>query len=168
VIEVKVVDNFLDQEVFKQLQDVALGGYIPWFYSSTSVQSDDGCPQFSHTCYNNLEPTSQFWEHVKPVIAKINPLGLSRIKFNCTPRTPEIVKKPLHYDITFDMEGEVPATSSICILYLNDNDGYTYFETGDKIESVANRAVFFPCNIKHGGTTCTDQDRRVLLNINFS
>ena len=166
--DVRVVDNFLPQEVFKQLQDVALGGYIPWFYSSSSVQTGDGCPQFSHTCYNNLEPTSQFWGEVKPVIAQINPLGLSRIKFNCTPRTSEIIEKPLHYDITFDMEGNNPATSNICILYLNDNNGYTYFETGDKIESVSNRAVFFSCSLKHGGSSCTDQDRRILLNINYT
>ena len=53
------------------------------------------------------------------------------------------------------------------LLFLNTNDGYTKFEDGTKVESIANRMVIFPTNIKHTGTTCTDQQSRIVLNINW-
>lgn len=165
--EVQVVDNFLPQEVFNKLQEFAMGGELPWFYSDTSVEENDGCPQYSHTAYFQWKPVSFAWDHVFPTIMQINPIGLFRVKFNSTSRTDKIVEKPLHYDITNDDASETPGYM-ICILYINDNDGYTYFESGDKIESVANRAVFIPGNTKHAGTSCTNANRRVVLNINFA
>jgi len=164
---IEIVDDFLPQGEFEGLKDLALGGRLPWFWASSSVHLDDGCPQFSHTCYDNLEPVSPIWQNVAPIISKINPYGLMRVKFNATARTHEIVKKPLHYDITSDMNGEVPIQSKICIYYLNTCDGYTYFEQGDVVPSVANRAVFFTGDLKHAGTSTTDADLRVVLNINF-
>jgi hypothetical protein len=50
---------------------------------------------------------------------------------------------------------------------MNTNNGYTLLETGDKIESVENRLVLFPCNILHTGITQTDTKVRVLLTFNF-
>ena len=50
---------------------------------------------------------------------------------------------------------------------MNTNNGYTLLETGDKIKSVENRLVLFPCNILHTGITQTDTKVRVLLTFNF-
>jgi len=91
---------------------------------------------------------------------------LYRIKFNSTPRTSEIIKKPLHYDIS-DAEGNVP-NYNVCIIYINDNNGYTYFEDNQKVESKANRAVIFSGDVLHAGTSCTDSNTRVVLNIDYS
>ena len=38
---------------------------------------------------------------------------------------------------------------------------------GDKVESVKNRIVIFDSNIPHTGTTVTNKQRRVVLNINY-
>ena len=50
---------------------------------------------------------------------------------------------------------------------MNTNDGYTEFETGEIVKSVANRLVTFDSSIKHLGTSCTDQIDRKVLNINW-
>ena len=55
----------------------------------------------------------------------------------------------------------------ICVLYMNDNNGYTYFEDGQKVESKENRALLFPSNLPHAGTSSTDTDLRVVLNIDY-
>ena len=57
---------------------------------------------------------------------------------------------------------------NVAIIYLNSNDGYTFFEDGAKIESVENRCIIFPGNLKHAGTSCTDSNLRVVLNINYT
>ena len=49
---------------------------------------------------------------------------------------------------------------------MNTNDGYTEFENGHRVESVANRVVIFDSNIKHTGVSCTDEKRRVVINFN--
>ena len=56
---------------------------------------------------------------------------------------------------------------STSIFYVNTNNGYTKFEDGTKVESVANRLLTFPANMKHTGTSCTDEKTRVVINCNF-
>ena len=53
------------------------------------------------------------------------------------------------------------------IYYLNTNNGFTKFENGDKVNSVANRIVIFDSNLKHTGTSCTDSYARLLINFNY-
>ena len=75
------------------------------------------------------------------------------------PRTSKIVEHGFHTDVQYKCKTG--------ILYLNSNDGYTSFEDGTKVESVENRFVTFDSNIKHSGTTCTNQKVRLVLNINY-
>jgi hypothetical protein len=50
---------------------------------------------------------------------------------------------------------------------MNTNNGYTEFEDGTRVESVANRFISFPVGMKHRGTSCTDKKTRVVINFNF-
>lgn len=159
--KVMMYDNFLSQDIFENIREVILGERLPWYHSDSTIY-DDGCPQYSHMFYSDCEPCSSFWEHIKPVVSQLSPLGLTRVKFNATPRTPEIVESPLHYDV-IDQDDK-PVDVKICILYMNDNDGYTYFEDGSKVESKANRVIMFSGKYKHGGTTCTNVNRRIVGN----
>lgn len=164
---IKVVDNFLPKEEFYALRGVVCGDNFPWYFSASSVVTGDNCPQFSHMCYEEFQPVSNAWNDIQPVIRRLSPMGILRAKFNATPRTSKVIEKPLHHDFTYGDKDE-PLDTKICIYYLNDNDGYTYFETGHSIESVANRAVLFSGTQKHSGTSCTNDELRVVLNINYS
>ena len=53
------------------------------------------------------------------------------------------------------------------IYYVNSNDGYTEFKDGTIIESVENRLVIFPSDMRHTGTTCTNAKNRIVVNINY-
>ena len=55
--------------------------------------------------------------------------------------------------------------SEMCIR--DSNNGYTYFEDGQKVQSQENRAVIFSGDLLHAGTSCTDTDLRVVLNIDY-
>ena len=80
-------------------------------------------------------------------------------QLNCNPRNARILKYGLHIDQSVDC--------TTAIYYINSNDGFTEFENGDTIESVENRLVTFPSRLHHTGTTCTNQKRRVVLNLNY-
>ena len=62
-------------------------------------------------------------------------------------------------------EGEKGWLTSI--FYMNTNNGCTVFEDGTEIKSVANRVVTFPRSTKHAGTTCSDENVRILINFNY-
>ena len=71
---------------------------------------------------------------------------------------------PFHTDFT-----TLPVPFTTVVFYLNTNNGYTLFEDGTKVDSVANRMVMFNGNTKHTSASHTEGDRfRFVLNINFS
>ena len=59
-------------------------------------------------------------------------------------------------------------SQTTAVLHLDNSDGYTkFFQDDIKIPSKANQLITFPSNLYHAGTTCTDQDKRQVLNLNF-
>ena len=57
--------------------------------------------------------------------------------------------------------------SRTAIFYVNTNNGYTEFEDGTKVESVANRFVSFAGDLLHRGVSQTDTKERVVINFNY-
>ena len=161
--KIKVVDDFLPKENFKNIQDVMLSPDFPWYYNDNIVDVDDSDKfQFTHNFYRANRPTSGFydeWDEIlfKPIMG--DTVVLSRIKANCLTRTSEIIQNKFHLD------GPPTKPFTISIFYVNSNNGYTKFEDGTRVESVENRLLTFPVSMKHTGTTCTDNKIRVLINL---
>ena len=161
--KIKIVDDFLPKENFKLLQDSMLGTTFPWYYNPTVDSLDDkGKFQFTHIFYKDNKILSNIYNTWYEVIfgPVIGHGVLDRIKANLLTKTPEIVENAFHTDIA--SETKLLTTS---IFYVNTNNGYTKFEDGTIVESVENRLVSFPVNIKHTGTTCTDEKIRVVINL---
>ena len=94
--------------------------------------------------------------------------AIYRIKCNLQVRQPEsYIVEGFHSDLSFDMEKDMAAKWTTSILYINTNNGYTEFEDGTKVESVANRVVTFPADLMHRGATQTDEQTRILINFNY-
>ena len=117
--------------------------------------------QLVHMFYPKPNLYNHYFNFFETLLFQLHPKikKLIRMKLNCIPRTHEIIRHGFHTDTD-----EKCKTS---ILYMNTNNGYTEFETGEIVESVANRLVTFDSSIKHLGTTCTDSVDRRVLNINW-
>ena len=153
----KVLDNFLSKEHYQELVEEIHN--LPWFYCDAIDYFDESEPhkyQFIHT----------FWEHGISYNKKVvdlfsyylQPITWCRIKANLSPARDHLTRNSLHTDGDY---GDYTA-----IFYLNSNDGYTFFENDDKVESVANRLLIFPRETMHSGTTSTDKHRMV-INLNW-
>ena len=163
----KIEDYFLEEKEFVPIQKVLMSGQFAWFYMDMIDDGEDIDKfQFIHNLYFNHAPTSEFLKTVEPILKKLNPMSLWRIKANLLIRTPNIVENTFHVDIS-DFSEEKLKQWTTSILYINTNNGYTKFEDGTKVESVANRMVIFPSNMKHTGTSCTDEKTRVVINFNY-
>lgn len=155
-----VIDNFLPQEEFKKIYElVVTNDFFPWYLNKGLVHHNDGGYQFTHSLINKKgEIISTFYESFLPFFHKINAERIMKAKINLTTKTSKNEDTEAH----IDDERELRA----CILYLNSNNGYTFF--GDKkIMSVENRIVFFNTTFLHGGSTCTDENVRMVLNVNY-
>lgn len=153
----QIVDDFLTLSEHRAIYDQLMGEDTPWFYSDGIDHTKDGNFQFVHFYY---------WEHewrddvstLQPILSKLNPYAISKVKANLLTPTEKVKVNGWHVD--------VPSNKfTTCIYYVNDNDGYTEFEDGTKVESKANRIVLFNSALKHRGTTSTE--RRIVVNLNF-
>jgi hypothetical protein len=168
----QIIDNFLPADEFKILQSELINPVFPWSLD-TVLGYDipklvDGVDnwQLVHSFYHPRHYSPSF-RLIEPIIAKLHPQLriLLKAKVNLTPHTETIKIHGYHCDIPWS---DVTAISKTAVFYINDNDGYTIFEKdGRKIDSVANRMVIFSADDRHSGTTCTDQQFRVVLNLNF-
>ena len=164
----EVIDDFLDSSQFESIYDFIMGDQFPWYfnpavdYSPDDERYNDDVDnyQFIHNFYHIVRQTgSDFFPILAPIIQKINCNKLHRVKSNLNPRTHKHIKRNFHTDTRYKHK-----TS---ILYINTNNGWTDFEDGSKVNSVANRMVIFDSLIRHTGVTCTDEKVRVLINFNY-
>ena len=108
---------------------------------------------------NDIGVKSSYYPDLMPLLNKINPKEILRVKANLGTRTPVHVEGGMHTD------SKMKHTTAI--FYLNTNNGYTKFENGTFVESVANRLVVFNSDLLHSGFSQTDENIRCLINLNY-
>ena len=168
---VDIKENFLPDDKFKEIRDTLFSEAFCWYLAHDVVSADSKfgatCEeiynwQFVHNFYVSPATLSEKINTMNPIMKILDPRLLIRIKANLTPRADKIVEHGFHRDVEPPISG---ATTSI--LYLNTNNGYTAFEDGTKVPSVANTFISFPSDIKHTGSTCTNEKFRGLINFNY-
>jgi hypothetical protein len=167
-VHYKIIDNFLPEEDFKLLQSTMLSTIFPWYYTNTingSLYANEVTYEpydfmLCHVFYSNSLVTSPHMPLLGSLLTKINAFGLLRIKANMYARTEKIIRHGWHVDFT-DVKFKT------AIFYLNSNNGKTIFKDGLTVDSVENRLVEFDTNLLHCSTTCTDQNIRCNINLNY-
>ena len=172
--DIKVQDNLLSDDDLKELQNKIIDFNFPWFLDNVIAPplkpEVDPIDNYQHVHHflnyhsSPFGPTSSLCRILNPIIFRMKYKSFVRIKVNLTRKTNEIVRHGFHID---DIDAGEFKDYKVSIFYLNSNDGYTEFEDGSRVESVANRLVTFPAYLPHTGTTCTDQPFRVVINFNY-
>ena len=171
----EVIDNFLSPEKFTEIQKVIMGPDFNWNYSYNIAEGEgiENEDYFIHLFYMGLvekpklnkdgipipPEKSFFYKDIEPLLEKLPIETLIRAKANLYIRREKLVHHKDHVDTKFPHKG--------AIFYLNDNDGFTVLEGGTEIESRANRVLLFDPSKPHHSTSCTNDKRRVNININY-
>lgn len=155
-----IIDDFLPEDKFNQLQEFLMGPFFPWYYNDQVVKNNDGKFQFVHTAYKEDVGPSVFYSHFDECQKLLNVNKIYRIKTNLTVGTSFSQDSVYHTD---NLNGAVKTA----IFYVNTNNGGTRFKNYGKVQSVSNRMVIFDSDIMHCGATCTNQKRRVVVNFNY-
>ena len=159
----QVYDNFLEQSYFNEIEKLITMHELPW-YTSLGVGSEtdyiDNIYYQTHAFFEHYRIYSPQWfDKLMPLINKLDVKALIRIRANMYPGRENITTHGYHVDFEYK--------SKAALLYINDNDGYTEFEKGGKVESKANRLVIFNSNDRHRSTNCTNAYARFNININY-
>jgi hypothetical protein len=158
----RIIDNFLEKQVFKNIQELIMSNNFPWFFEKHQIISEhsDGY-YFSHTFYKNNKINSNYFENMVPILEKLDCKALSEIRANLTTNKNKNDISNWHVDRTY------PCYTSV--FYINNNNGYTLLNEMDKIkiESIENRMLIFDSNIKHAAVSQTDTDNRLVINFNY-
>ena len=79
-----------------------------------------------------------------------------------TPETQKIIEHGFHIDNPISKTSK----QKTAILYINTNNGYTKFKKL-KVNSEENKMIIFNSKEEHTGSSCTDQEFRVVINFNY-
>ena len=156
-----VVDNFLHEEDHNLLVNTMTNNNFPWFFSKekTADSLNNLNYQFIHIFYKDYGINSDWFFLIKPIIDKLSPDAILRIKANLTVNT--------GYLYQYDFHNDVNINATTAVYYLNTNNGKTIFKNNESIDSVSNRILLFNSSELHTGTSCTDEKYRLVININY-
>ena len=117
-----------------------------------------------HIFYHGDLPKSEYFGKIQEIFCpKLYDLGvlksLARIKLNFYPYTTKIQEHNPHQD----QKNFIKAA----LFSLNTCNGFTRMHNGTKIDSVANRMVFFDGSQLHNSSTTSNAKARYNINFNF-
>ena len=167
-MKLKVHNNFLEKKDFKNIQSLLISDNFPWYFNKRKVVNDFDKIfnfQFTHIFYKDFEIKSNYFEVLRPLINKLKPISIIRVKVNLTTPYTQIVSHAFHTDINQVQNRDKDI--KVGIFYINTNNGKTIFSNKTEIESIENRFIEFPISEIHAGTTHTDTKSRIVLNINW-
>ena len=172
-MDLKVIDNFLPENDFNTLINTTINrrdgfqtefrvisnvenpgvhdeNYWSWYLVNMIYYEDIPQNEIYPNICNLFIPRFQHIANFKTMI---------RIKMNAYPHTDVVKEHEKHIDFDYEHTG--------AIFSLNTCDGYTKFSDGTKVESLANRIVFFDASKKHQSTTTSNAKLRYNINFNF-
>ena len=175
---VEILDNFLEPDIHEQLGksiikinkwQISSIDYESVHYENLNKPQPKNKNQMVHTFY--FEPDAVLDRNtigiVHPILSIIRPFVVWRIKANLQYRTHKVDKNNYHTDIGAILSDKRKKQWTTAVYYVNSNNGYTEFEDGTIVESVGNRFASFPANMIHRGTSCSDEEYRLIINFNY-
>ena len=159
MVEPKVIDNFLPEDLFLDINSKLSSDPLPWKWNTTITFEDEECDNgyFSSLFYEMTikHPSIRI---IGPLLDAIDIKACIRIKMNLYTRTEKLIHHDDHCDTPYSHKG--------ALFSLNTCDGFTVID-GVEIPSVANRMIFFDPSIPHHSTNCTNAPHRKNINFNY-
>ena len=155
---IEVIDDFLNQNDFNKLKDIAFKSDFYYAPFVSSKNATDGY-YFERNIFSKCRIMSPIFSLIEPVLDKLNVKALVRAKINMYPRNDRLIEFGQHTDTDFKC--------NTFILSLNTCDGFTRIGKDKTVPSKENTGIYFLSNTPHNGTNCTDQNVRVNININY-
>jgi Pyruvate/2-oxoacid:ferredoxin oxidoreductase delta subunit len=160
-MEYKVINNFLEENYFKELKHILFLSEFPWFWKDSTTPEKNDHFYFTHSFYNENKINSFYYEKfIINILNKLNCLKPIQVRANLTINKNKIYKTGFHIDYK---------NCKTAILYMNTCNSETILNKTKKIKikSIENRLLLFNSNINHCAIIKKDVERRIIINFNF-
>ena len=165
-IKTEVIDNFISDKEFEKIQKRFMGSQgvgMEWYYSDYVVDVEEQTEidfYMVHMIFDFPQGvSSKAYIDLMPVISKIDPTSIIRIKANLFPNQGKLKEHKPHIDFLYPHQG--------AIFSINTCDGYTLLDDGTKVASIANRMLFLDASKPHASTTTSNTRTRININFNY-
>jgi hypothetical protein len=192
-----IIDNAFSESIFKKIQEEILGFEFDWHYGRRVNEDDGSNENSFLIGWVHIVAGSGLEQKFTPKLYSLIESELSKVLTNNNEPCVKIDRVRIVCNTTADKSYitqphvDFDNTHQTALLYINDTDGDTIiyhekFKPGLGIGSVqlcksikhkltikaeikpkANRLVIFNGLHYHSGTTPTESDRRVVMNINY-
>lgn len=161
---IKIIDNFLDLEYLSNLKTLIFSNKFSWFFVDGLGTLDDNVYyHFQHLLYDNNRINSPFFDEFELLFSKLDIKSLIRVRINLTLNLNKEIESAYHVDQTFNHK--------TAIFYFHTTNGKTILknknQSESEIECVENRMLIMNKPILHKSQFCTDNKRRIIININY-
>ena len=163
----KIIDNFLERELFLKLKNKVEDIEFPWrrrFFSSPGCRTDKG--YFTYNLYNDFKMsinTPLYEDILIPILYKLKAKAVIQARINMFINEFMFEKYlTYHQDHTFDCK--------TAILNITNCNGGTQLKINNDeiiIESKENRVLIFDTTIEHRTVRPSNSSIRHILNINY-
>ena len=162
----QVIDNFLDEEYFQYLYEKITDQRNFGWQFQTQVATHDQREELSlhhyyfvHSLYYDYEVESEHYQDFHPLFRQL------KVQFLHRARVLLYVNQGKQW--IHDRHIDTPVTSNTALIYMNTNDGFTEFETGERVDSIKNRLLLFDGSVPHSSSTPTDCRERMLISVTY-
>jgi len=161
-----IKDNVLPDSEYMMLSSMLISeGAVPWFYSHTQTTNmPKDTSYFWHVLFDNHKVRSDLFDSFQPLLHTIGCESLINLRLNLT-----VARERGYSNIHCD-EYSKSMNHKTAIFYIGTNNGKTILKlpSGDlEVDSVDNRILIFDSNILHCAKHQTDEDIRIVANINY-
>lgn len=162
-MDCKVIDNFLPQDIFNDIQKLLISDKFGWFYcDAVGNPLDDEDDYYIHHFYEDGKIHSLYFEKVMiPILCRLS------LPFNNLDRARANMYTKKEVRFIHDLHNDSDDKHVVGLFSLNTNNGFTMFDDGRRFKSIANRMLIFDGSQRHCSVTQTDTNIRYNININF-
>tara|TARA_B100001175_G_scaffold76645_1_gene64031 strand:- start:684 stop:1175 length:492 start_codon:yes stop_codon:yes gene_type:complete len=161
----QVIDNFLPDDYYEHLYNLITDTKFSWMYQN-QVASTGEDPRanldhyyFVHSLFYEYQIESPLYDNFVHLFKLLNVQFLFRARVLLYVNQGKQIIHDRHVD-----HGESCKTA---LVYMNSNDGFTEFETGERVDSIKNRLLLFDGSVSHSSSTPTDTKDRMLLSVTY-
>ena len=167
MVEYKVIDNFLSEDIFLKTISKISDLNFSWKYNNMVTGNEikeNMNGYFTYLVYTNQMKfvgnfiNDSLMRIFRPILNKMDIKRLIRVKLNLYPRTEQFRVNAPHVDFPFDNKG--------FLFYFNTCDSKTVLQD-TYIDCVENRGVYFDPTKPHSSSSCTNVKARFSLNVNY-
>lgn len=155
----KIIDNFLQENNFLEIKEEIINSKFPLYCYESPTNYN-----FRHSLYSHDQPQSPAYDYIfQTFFLKVfeesgySMRSMFEANICCYPNNSEL--------IFYDHKYTVDCKSAI--LHLNTCNGLTVFEDNIAVESIANRLILFDSKEICEVSTCTDENTRWVINLNY-